>query len=83
MRKINVEYQELPGPYTAWKVPKYGGFSGLYFPTFGLNMEKYGPEKNFIFGQFSCSDTSKVKLNPMVSTDDTLFLTDILYKNVK
>ena len=46
-------------------------------------MGKYGPEKNSIFGQFSRSDTSKVKLKPMVSTDDTLFLTDILYKNVK
>ena len=34
---------------TAWKVSKYGVFSGLYFPAFGLNtdqnVEKYGPEK--------------------------------------
>ena len=35
--------------YTAWKVFKYGVFSGLYFPAFGLNTEryevgKYGPE---------------------------------------
>ena len=40
---------------TAWKVSKYGGFSGLYFSAFGLNTEryevfspnagKYGPEK--------------------------------------
>ena len=26
---------------TAWKVSKYGGFSSPYFPTFGLNTERY------------------------------------------
>ena len=26
---------------TAWKLPKYGIFSGPYFPAFGLNMERY------------------------------------------
>ena len=30
---------------TAWKVSKYGVFSGPYFPVFGLNTGKYGPEK--------------------------------------
>ena len=30
---------------TAWKVSKYGIFSGPYFPVFELNTEKYGPEK--------------------------------------
>ena len=28
-----------------WKVSKYGDFSGPYFPVFGLNTEKYRPEK--------------------------------------
>ena len=27
---------------TAWKVSKYGDFSGPYFPAFGLNTERYG-----------------------------------------
>ena len=27
---------------TAWKVPKYGVFSGPFFPAFGLNTERYG-----------------------------------------
>ena len=27
--------------FTAWKVSKYRVFSGPYFPTFGLNMERY------------------------------------------
>ena len=30
---------------TAWKVSKYGVFSSPYFPVFGLNAGKYGPEK--------------------------------------
>ena len=28
--------------YTAWKVSKYGVFSGPYFSAFGLNTERYG-----------------------------------------
>ena len=47
---------------TAWKMSKYGVFSGLYFPAFGLNTEKMGTEcgkirtrKNFVFGHFSHS----------------------------
>ena len=31
--------------YTTWKVSKYGVFSGLYFPIFGPNTGKYGPQK--------------------------------------
>ena len=27
---------------TAWKLSKYGVFSGPYFPAFGLNTERYG-----------------------------------------
>ena len=34
---------------------KYGVFSGPHFPVFGLNIEKYGPEENSVFGHFSCS----------------------------
>ena len=29
-----------------WKVSKYGVISGPYFPVFGLNIGKYGPEIN-------------------------------------
>ena len=29
---------------TAWKVSQYGVISGPYFPAFGLNTGKYGPE---------------------------------------
>ena len=51
------------------KVSKYGVFSSLYFPAFGLNRERYGlslriqsecgkirTRKNSVFGHFSCSE---------------------------
>ena len=60
-------------PTTAWKVSKYGVFSGSYFPVLGLNTEIYGanlriqPEygkirtrKNTVFEYFSGSDTHKL-----------------------
>ena len=37
----------------AWKVSKYGAFSGAYFPAFGLNTGKNRPGKNSVFGHFS------------------------------
>ena len=37
---------------TAWKVSKYGVFSGPYFHVFGLNTGKYGPEKTPYLGTF-------------------------------
>ena len=57
---------------TAWKVSKYGAFSGPYFPAFGLNMERYEvslriqsecekirTRKNSVFRHFSRSDPQK------------------------
>ena len=29
---------------TMWKMSKYGAISGPYFPVFGLNTGKYGPD---------------------------------------
>ena len=53
---------------TAWKVSQYGVFSGPYFPTFGLNTERYfvslriqcewgkiRTRKNSVLGHFSRS----------------------------
>ena len=50
----------------AWKVSKYGDFSGPYFPVFGLNKEIYfriqseyrkiRTRKNSVLGHFSCSE---------------------------
>ena len=53
---------------TARRVSNYGVFSGLYFPAFGLNTERYGVSfriqskygkvrttKNSVFGHFSRS----------------------------
>ena len=38
---------------TAWKVSKYGVFSGPYFPAFGLNTGKNRPKKTRIWTLFS------------------------------
>ena len=35
----------IKGTNTAWKLSKIQSFSGPYFPVFGLNIGKYGPEK--------------------------------------
>ena len=37
---------------TTWNMSKYGIFFGPYFPVFGLNTRKYGPEKTLYLGTF-------------------------------
>ena len=44
-----MKHQRIPVPqlqpqYTALNVCKYEAISGPYFPVFGLNTGKYGPE---------------------------------------
>ena len=39
--------------HTAWKVAKYGVFSGPYFPILGLNTGNYGPEKSLYLDTFN------------------------------
>ena len=41
---------------TARKMSKYGVFSGPYFPVFGLNTGKYGPEKTPYLDTFYAVD---------------------------
>ena len=48
MRKLN----------TVWNVSKYGVFSSPYFPAFGLNTGKYGPEKTPYLDTFHAVKTS-------------------------
>ena len=68
---------------TAWKVFKYGVFSGPYFSVFGLNTEIYRvnlriqfkyrkirTRKNSVFGHFSCS-----KQRSLLSSQQKLTLT--------
>ena len=38
----DINHLLCPGVNTAWKMSNYGVFSGSYFPSFGLNMERYG-----------------------------------------
>ena len=41
---VSTQHADLQDTNTAWKVSKYGVISGPYFPVFGLNTAKYGPE---------------------------------------
>ena len=49
---------------TAGKVFKYGVFSGPYFPVFGLNTGKYGPEKLRIWTLFTQWETYVFEREP-------------------
>ena len=59
--------KELVTFFNAWKMSKWGDFSGAYFPVLGLNTEIYSvnlrihseyrktqTRKNSVFGHFSC-----------------------------
>ena len=52
---------------TAWTVSKEGVFSGLYFPAFGLNTERYS-----VFGHFWRSDF--VKLPTVANSEPQVIL---------
>ena len=65
-----IYFASFVSKHTAWKVSKYGVFSGLYFPIFGLNTEIYSvnlriqskyrkirTRKTSVFRDFSRSDT--------------------------
>ena len=56
---------------TAWKVSKYGFFSGPHFPAFGLNTERYGvcgPKKNPYLDTFHAVSTTFEKLSLQIRT---------------
>ena len=54
---------------TARKVSKYGAFSGPYFPVFGLDTGKYGPEKLGIWTLFTqCKCRKKLMLLKYLNT---------------
>ena len=45
---------------TAWKLSKYGFFSGTYFSVFGVNTGNYGPEKTPYLDNFHTVDLEKI-----------------------
>ena len=49
---LYVFYLQRKITVTASKISKYGVFSAAYFPVFGLNTGKYGPEKNLYLDTF-------------------------------
>ena len=50
--KINRVYEMFFKHNAAWKLSKYGAFSGPYFPIFRMNAGKYRPEKTPWLGTF-------------------------------
>ena len=72
-------YRRFLEIFTAWKVSKYETFSGMYFPVFGLNTErygpnagKYGPEKPPHFGTFHAVFLTQLSKSPFMREDWTL-----------
>ena len=49
-------FQALFEYFTAWKMSKYGVFSGPYFPVFSPNTGKYGPEKTLYLDTFHAAN---------------------------
>ena len=58
--------------YTVWKVPKYGVISGLYFPVFSPNTEKYRPEINPYLGTFHAVVHAKCKVIEMCKSSNCI-----------
>ena len=90
--KKQVRYLLLKIPHTSWKVSKYGVFSGLYFPVFGLNTEiyrvnlriqfEYGKirtRKNSVFEHFSHSGLNHYFAIKNISA--LYFVQDLAYVN--
>ena len=63
LRKINPNTGFLWLQSSAWKVSKYGVFSVPYFPAFGLNTERYGPEKTPYLDTFQIVTASEITSN--------------------
>ena len=53
---VDMLFRTIFRTQTVWKVSKCGVFSGPYFPVFGLNTGKYGPEKLRILTLFTQSE---------------------------
>ena len=62
----------------SWKVSRYGVFSGLYFPVFGLNNGKYGREETpYISEHRKCSVKKGVLKNFAKFTEKQFLKKDI------
>ena len=51
-RSVFVLCDAMSGAFAAWKLSRCGSFSCPYFPVFGLDTGKYGPEKVPHLGKF-------------------------------
>ena len=62
LRQFSWHFLILFDNFTAWKVSKYGFFSGPYFSVFSLNTGKYGPEKTPYLDTFHAVKLSHIIL---------------------
>ena len=60
---------------------KYGFFSGPFFPVFSLNIGKYRPEKNSVFGHVLHSAIYKLKQNKAKKVINYLLLKSRKHSN--
>ena len=51
-RSIFMLCDAVSGAFAAWNLSRCGSFSCPYFPVFGLDTGKYGPEKLLHLGNF-------------------------------
>ena len=59
--------------FTAWKVPKHGVISGLYFPVFSPNTGKCGPEITLYLDTFHAVIPHKQNLQYVTSSAKIIF----------
>ena len=67
---------------TAWKVSKYGVFFCPYFPVFGLNTGKYGPEKTPYLDTFPAVNMIWKLLGLMVTHFPVLLNLEIPHRQI-
>ena len=63
------------------KCPKYGVFSGPYFPVFGMNTGKYRPEKTPYFDTFHAATGRRTmeRLADHCGNDKQSYIFDMYY----
>ena len=66
---------------TAWKVSKCGVSSGPHFPLFGLNTEKYGPEKTTYLDTFHAVEEAETAVKRLkLDNQNYIIARDLLSK---
>ena len=73
---VSLNLDKISTIITAWEVSKYGVISGPYFPVFGINIGKHGPEVTPYLVTFHA--VYKFVVERCCSSMSFLFLSDFL-----